>query len=71
MNTIKKYLGIVWMALAVFCAYNMHVIYWPKFFTGKQDDLIAAIIIYCILMPLIVLGLMTFGWYALTNEYED
>ncbi len=71
MNAIKKYLGIVWMALAGAVAYYSYEIFGGKFSTGKQEDLVFAIIIFFVLLPLIVSGLAIFGWYSLQNEYED
>lgn len=71
MNTIKKILGIVWIALAIAVAYYAIGIFGGKLTSGKQDDLVFGIIIFFILLPLIVTGLTIFGWYALTNEYED
>jgi hypothetical protein len=40
-----------------------------KFASGKQDDLFGIIILF-ILTPL-VLGLGTFGYYALMGDYDD
>jgi hypothetical protein len=72
MKALKRFLGIVWLALAVAAAYFCIFIFGlPKFATGKQDDLVFGIIILCILTPLIVLGLGTFGYYALKGEYDD
>ena len=71
MNTIKKYLGIVWIALSIVIAYYSIGIFGGKLTSGKQDDLDFGIIIFFILLPLIVTGLTIFGWYSLTNEYED
>lgn len=72
MNAIKKILGILWIALAAaaayFCIFEFGL---PKFSTGKQDDLVFGIIILFILTPLIVLGLGTFGYYALKGEYDN
>ena len=71
MNAVKKYLGIVWIALAIGVAYKSIEIFGPKLSTGKQDDLVFGIIIFFILLPMIVTGLTIFGWYAITDEYED
>jgi hypothetical protein len=71
MNTIKKYLGIVWIALALAVAYYSVEIFGGKLTSGKQDDLVFGIIIFFILLPMIVTGLSIFGWYAVTNEYDD
>ncbi len=70
MDNAKRFLGILWMALAGlaawFCILDFGL---PKLTTGKQEDLVFGIIILFILTPLISLGLAVFGWYALTGEY--
>ncbi|MEN9487939.1 MAG: hypothetical protein RL494_204 [Bacteroidota bacterium] len=71
MNTIKKYLGIVWIALAALISYYSIGIFGGKLTSGKQEDLVFGIIIFFILLPMVVTGLTIFGWYAMTNEYED
>ncbi|MBC7607401.1 MAG: hypothetical protein H7199_10675 [Burkholderiales bacterium] len=71
MNQLKRFLGILWIALAFaaayFCIFQFGL---PKFLSGKQDDLVFGIIILFILTPLIVLGLGTFGYYALKGEFD-
>lgn len=71
MNAIKKYIGIVWIVLAAVVAYYSIGIFGSKLTSGKQDDLVFGIIIFFVLLPLVVTGLTIFGWYAMTNEYED
>ncbi|MEL1244552.1 DUF6814 family protein [Flavobacterium sp. DGU11] len=72
MKTLKRILGIVWIALAAATAYFCIVEFGlPKFSTGKQNDLVFGIIILFVLTPLIVLGLGTFGYYALKGEYDN
>ena len=72
MNTIKKYLGLVWMLLAPVVIYILV----SGAFTyidlnGKKDinNPVIWIIIITIFTP-IAIGLMIFGWYAFQNEYE-
>jgi len=71
MNIIKKALGILWIVLAVaaayFCIFEFGL---PKFLSDQQEDLVFGIIILFILTPLIVLGLGTFGYFALIGEYD-
>jgi len=70
MDTIKKLLGIVWLALALAAAWFCIFIFGlPKFETGKQDDLVFGIIILFVLTPLIVCGLGVFGYFAIKGEY--
>ena len=72
MKALKRILGLLWMALAAAAAYFCIFIFGlPKFGTGKQEDLVFGIIILFILTPLIVLGLGTFGYYAIKGEYDD
>lgn len=72
MKALKRILGVLWLALALAAAYFCIFIFGlPKFGTGKQDDLVFGIIILFILTPLIVLGLGTFGYYAVKGEYDN
>jgi hypothetical protein len=72
MNQIKRVLGLVWIALAIAAAYFCIFVFGlPKFMSGKQDDLVFGIIILFVLTPLIVMGLGTFGYYALMGDYDE
>lgn len=71
MNALKRFAGIVWMALALAAAYCCIGIFGiPKLASGKQEDLVFGIIILFVLTPIIVGGLATFGYYALKGEYD-
>jgi energy-converting hydrogenase Eha subunit A len=71
MNGIKKVLGIVWILLALATAcFGVAVLGLPKFATGKQEDLVFGIIIMIVLTPIITGGLLIFGKYALSGEYD-
>lgn len=71
MDAIKKILGIVWLALAAVVAYlGLTVLGIPKITSDKQEDLVFGSIIVFILMPIVVGGLATFGWYSLKGEYS-
>jgi membrane protease YdiL (CAAX protease family) len=71
MNQLKRALGMIWIAFAIaaayFCIFEFGL---PKFVSGKQEDLVFGIIILCVLTPLIVIGLGTFGYYSLLGEYD-
>lgn len=71
MNQLRRYMGIVWMLLALAAGYylivNQAV---PKFFSEKPEDRIPAIIYAFILTPIITGGLLVFGYYSLTGEYD-
>ncbi len=72
MNTIKKYSGLLWVAIGITVGYfNIVVMGIPKLQSGKQEDLVFAIINLCILTPIIVGGLVTFGYYALSGDYSN
>jgi hypothetical protein len=72
MNTIKRYLGILWLGLAGLAGYfGITSLGIPKLISGKTDDLVFGIIIVFILMPLIVGGLGCFAVYALQGEYDE
>ncbi len=72
MNQLKRALGMIWLALSVaaayFCIFEFGL---PKLVSGKQEDLVFGIIILFVLTPLIVIGLGTFGYYALMGEYDE
>jgi len=72
MNAIKQILGVLWIILAVaaayFCIFEFGL---PKLLSDQQDDLVFGIIILFILTPLIVLGLGTFGYFAVIGEYNS
>jgi hypothetical protein len=71
MNQLKKYLGYVWIALALVAGYYLIISQAiPKFESPKPEDKIPAIIYAFILTPIIVGGLSIFGYYALKGEYD-
>jgi hypothetical protein len=72
MNSIKKALGILWIAIAAACGYfGIHDFGLPKLIHPKgNDDLVFGIIILFVLMPIIVGGLVRFGLYAMQGEYD-
>ncbi|POS01125.1 DUF6814 family protein [Flavobacterium croceum] len=71
MNALKKYLGAVWLLLAAVVSYYCISIFGGKLSSGKQEDLVFGIIIFFILLPLVVTGLALFGYYCITNEYDE
>ena len=71
MNTIKKYLGIVWILLSIVVAwYGFAIFGIPKLVSGKQEDLVFGIIICFILLPVVAGGLLIFGKYSWQGEYN-
>ena len=73
MNKLKRLLGIIWILLALACAYfGISDFGWPKVAHPKgNDDLVFGIIILFVLMPIIVGGLLKFGIYALQGLYDE
>jgi len=72
MDALKKFLGIVWLALAAVLAYLfIFILGVPKIMSGSQDDLVFGIIILTVLAPIIVVGMALFGYYSLVGEYTD
>jgi hypothetical protein len=71
MEMLKKYLGLLWIALALVVAYfNVMILGIPKLISGKQEDLVFAIINLGVLTPIVVGGLLVFGYYAWKEEYK-
>ena len=72
MNSLKKYLGIIWITLGLVVVYfGLTVLGIPKLVSGKQEDLVFGIIICFILLPVVAGGLFIFGKYSMQGEYED
>ena len=72
MNTIKKYLGIIWLLLAPVVLYflvNGAISNIDPAGTKDINNPLIWIIIIAIFTP-IAIGLMIFGWYALKGEYD-
>jgi len=71
MNLIKKAFGIIWILLALAAGFFLIDFGWPKFISGEQDGIVFGIVILFILLPIIVTGLIIFGYYSLIGEYND
>jgi xanthine/uracil permease len=72
MDAIKKYSGIAWILIGLAVGYfNVIIMGIPKFQSGKQEDLVFAIVNMFVLTPIIVGGLLIFGYYALIGEYNQ
>lgn len=71
-NQLKKWLGIVWISLALatawFGIFKMGI---PKIMSGKQEDIVFGIIMMIVITPVAVIGLFLFGKYCLQGEYDD
>ena len=71
MNTIKKILGLVWIALGIGAGYYLVISQALPLWQTGGNDLVPAIIYTFILAPLITLGMSIFGYYALTGEFNN
>jgi hypothetical protein len=72
MNTVKRYLGFIWLLLApvvIFFLIQGAITHIDP--AGKKDinSPVIWIIIITIFTPIAV-GLMIFGWYAVKGEYD-
>ena len=71
MESLKKYLGIVWILLGIYVGYAQITDSITKIGSDKLEDRVFGWIILCVLVPIVVGGLILFGKYALAGEYED
>lgn len=70
MNLLKKFAGLLWIAIGLYAGYILIITQAiPKFSSDKPEDLIPAIIYAFVLTPIIVGGLVIFGVYALQDQY--
>ena len=71
MNSVKKYLGILWLLLGPVVIYFLVSGAISNIDPGGKKDInnpVIWIIIITIFTP-IAIGLMIFGWYALKDQY--
>ena len=75
MNSVRKYLGVIWIVLGLFAGcFSITSVGLPKFqsgLAGNTSDMVFGIIMLIILTPIIVGALLTFGYYAVTDEYDQ
>lgn len=72
MDKLRRILGFIWILLGLAGGYYLVVNQAiPKFNSTKSEDLIPAIIYAFVLTPIIVGGLLIFGKYALSGEYDQ
>ena len=72
MNSLKRYLGIIWLLLAPAVIYFLVAGAIANVDPAGKKDInnpVIWIIIITIFTP-IAIGLMIFGWYALKDEYS-
>jgi len=75
MNSVRKYLGIIWFMLGLYAGYfSITSVGLPKFqsgLMGNTSDIVFGIIMLFILTPIIVGSLIIFSYYSFTNEYDQ
>ncbi|MCZ8230247.1 DUF6814 family protein [Flavobacterium sp.] len=71
MNALKKYLGVVWIAIGAISVYYLFINQALDMWKAGGEKLVPAIIYTFILCPLIAYGMFTFGKYCLSGEYDD
>lgn len=71
MNSLKRILGIIWILLGVSAGYYLVVSQALPLWKSGGNDLVPAIIYTFILAPLITLGMSTFGYYAVSGEFNN
>ena len=72
MNSLKKYLGIIWLLLGpaiIFFLVRGAIINIDPSQSKEIHNPVVWIIIITIFTP-IAIGMMIFGWYALKGEYD-
>ena len=71
MNSLKKYLGIVWMLLGPASIVFLVLQAWKKLSLPQAttDEWLQWGIIIFIFTP-VAIGMVIFGWYAWNNEYD-
>ncbi len=70
METLKKYLGIVWILLGLYVGYDRIRDSMTKIGSENLEDRVFGWVILLVLTPIIVGGLILFGKYALEGEYS-
>ncbi|MBC8153238.1 MAG: hypothetical protein H7Z72_10035 [Bacteroidetes bacterium] len=71
MEALKKYMGIVWILLGVYVAYNRVTDSLVKIASEKLEDRVFGWVVLLVLVPIVVGGLITFGRYALAGDYDE
>jgi predicted DNA repair protein MutK len=70
MNTIKRYAGIIWMALGPITCYFLISTALSEIAKKPVIDTKIQWGVFVIVFIPIAIGMMIFGWYALKGEYD-
>ncbi|QDK80711.1 hypothetical protein EXU85_19695 [Spirosoma sp. KCTC 42546] len=71
MESLKKYLGVVWILIGIYVGYDRVTDSLIKIGSDKLEDRVFGWVVLCVLVPIIVGGLILFGKYALDGEYKS
>lgn len=71
MESLKKYLGILWILLGIYVGYDRITDSLTKIGSENLEDRVFGWVILLVLTPIIVGGLMLFGKYVLDGEYNS
>lgn len=71
MNALKKYLGLVWMAIAIVSYYILIQTAVDKIAAKPTADTIIEWSIFAIIFFPIAVGLWMFGWLAWKGDYSQ
>lgn len=70
MKTLKKYLGVLWIAIGLYVGYDRLTDSLTKIGSEKLEDRVFGWVVGLVLTPIVVGGLVLFGKYALDGEYS-
>jgi TRAP-type C4-dicarboxylate transport system permease small subunit len=70
MNTVKRYLGILWMAIAVLAYIVLLKTAYHQISIKPTTDTIMQWSIFAIIFFPIAIGFVLFGWLALKGAYD-
>jgi hypothetical protein len=71
MNSIKKIMGIFIIAIGLIAGYYLIVNQAVPLWSKGGNDLVPAIIYTFVLAPIITIGMVIFGKYAIQGEFSD
>ncbi|GAB2575774.1 DUF6814 family protein [Spirosoma areae] len=71
METLKKYLGFLWILLGIYVGYERITDSLTKIGSPNLEDRVFGWVVLCVLVPIVVGGLILFGKYALEGEYKS
>ena len=70
MNTIKKYLGILWIIIGPLAIYYLIKTAAEQIAKHPVIDTKIQWIVFVVIFIPIAIGFIIFGWYALKGEYD-